>query len=702
MHFGIRAKLIAAFMAVASLTLISSGVSIYAFKEFRGALEEVVDMRVPVMSSAMTLKAKVDSALSSLSLITQKATKNPSMMWNIVRMELSQAKKSLKILENLKIDKGTLDLLNKQLNNLNLQISEIETRLADHDHIQSDMNTILQNAKSFADEIRDALNIDIDVERQLSDQVMLELKRADVDYSLKVPELTTHSTKLFVQTALLSSNETAYTLLETLSALNDENEIRAKSFEALEAIQNALSDMSIFSEPVAQYFQQIQGKYQSYFQNEGGMVALRLKELDTTSRIQDLSEQNQILSVALSKVITNLAQTAKQEVRHSSEQAHKTGEFMNSIIWLVVLISLCVAAALIYFFAIRHLNRRLSKLQKTMVALSEGNLAVEISDNSQDAIGRMTQTAEIFRQNALRVEALQKEKAEQEAHAQEERRQSLLELSNDFEDQVMHLLKGVMVAGEELSKEATKMQNLADKTKREANSVSTASDIAKKNVETVASATEELSASIRSIEQNMDISHQTFANAAQASEASSQQISGLENIGRQVAAVIGLIGDIADQTNLLALNATIEAQRAGAHGKGFAVVASEVKSLADQTAKATNSITTQITQMSDATDNSVQSIHKIVGLISEMNQLNESTVNAVREQSSATDEIANSVLNTAEGTEKVNNHIQDVLLSAKNTDQSAIRVGNASKNVVQQSRSLQSAVEEFLSNVRTG
>lgn len=176
----------------------------------------------------------------------------------------------------------------------------------------------------------------------------------------------------------------------------------------------------------------------------------------------------------------------------------------------------------------------------------------------------------------------------------------------------------------------------------------------------------------------------------------------MAEFGQQVAEVVGLIGEIAEQTNLLALNAIIEAARAGEHGKGFAVVASEVKSLADQTAKATETITIQITQMTTATDTSVEAIGKVVHLVSEMNTLNENTVFAVKEQSTAAVEIANSVLSASEGTQKVNNHIQDVLVSAGNTDQSALRVGQASENVVRQSQSLQNTVEDFLRNIRTG
>jgi methyl-accepting chemotaxis protein len=508
--------------------------------------------------------------------------------------------------------------------------------------------------------------------------------------------------KLFALNAISAAMDNTYSAIKEVKTKTDPRQIKTISALAGMTMDAANDDLTMFPDGLKAYFSEKSEELRSLLLSPKGLAKLRQNELEVARQIQTLLDNNKTLSDNLSARISDLTKDENQKVIKSSEQAHKIGQEMNDVIWMVVVISVLITCTIIYFFVIKHLNRRLGNLQTSMVALSKGELDISLSDPYDDAIGRITKTAEIFRQNALHIESLQKEKEEQEARARAERKQSLLELSNNFETQVMHLLERVMVAGEELSVESKKMKVLAEETKSEANNVSSASNDAKGNVQIVASATEELSASIRSIEENMDMSHQTFSRAVEVSTESNTQISGLVDIGDQVASIIGLISSIAEQTNLLALNATIEASRAGEHGKGFAVVASEVKSLADQTAKATESIRFQIEQMKSATETSVQSIGAIVQLISEVNELNDNTVYAVKEQSKATDEISNSVFSAAEGTEKVNNHIQDVLISAENTDQSAIRVGRASENVVDQSHALQKAVEEFLINVRNG
>ncbi|NVJ93600.1 MAG: hypothetical protein HWE34_18185 [Methylocystaceae bacterium] len=703
MHFGIRAKLITAFSIITIFTIATAVVSLYGFKEFRTSLNYVVDDRIPMMSTATEVKFKINEALSALLLAANKAnTATESQELSVVNNNVSWAQSYLSLLQKKEENKAVFDPIMDQLKTLKNQITEFDNLVRKSVNIRNRENKVLAKADSVIVEIRENISSNSDVERQITNQFLNKIETDALNVSSHASVLKQSNEKLFALNAISAAMENMYSAIKEVKTKTDPKQIKTVSALAGMTMDTANDDLTMFPDGLKTYFLQKGEELRALLLSPEGLAKLRQDELEVEAEIQTLLDNNKTLSDNLSSRISDLTKDENQKVIKSSEQAHKVGQEMNDVIWMVVVISVLITCAIIYFFVIKHLNRRLGNLQTSMVALSKGELDISLSDPYDDAIGRITKTAEIFRQNALHIESLQKEKEEQEARAQAERKQSLMELSNNFETQVMHLLERVMVAGEELSVESKKMKVLAEETKSEANSVSSASNDAKGNVQTVASATEELSASIRSIEENMDMSHQTFSRAVEASTESNSQISGLVDIGDQVASIIGLISSIAEQTNLLALNATIEASRAGEHGKGFAVVASEVKSLADQTAKATESIRFQIEQMKSATETSVQSIGAIVQLISEVNELNENTVYAVKEQSKATDEISNSVLSAAEGTEQVNNHIQDVLISAENTDQSAIRVGRASENVVDQSHALQKAVEEFLINVRNG
>jgi methyl-accepting chemotaxis protein len=219
-------------------------------------------------------------------------------------------------------------------------------------------------------------------------------------------------------------------------------------------------------------------------------------------------------------------------------------------------------------------------------------------------------------------------------------------------------------------------------------------------VETVASATEELTASIGEIGQQVAKSSTIAGDAADQAEKSNVQVEGLVAAAQKIGDVVGLIQDIAEQTNLLALNATIEAARAGDAGKGFAVVASEVKSLANQTAKATDEIRGQITTMQGATSDSVAAIRGIGKIIKEINEIATAIASAVEEQSSATQEISRNVQQASAGTQEVSANIDGVAQAAGETGRSTNEMLSASGELAQQATALTGEVERFLQRVR--
>ncbi|MCW8835149.1 MAG: methyl-accepting chemotaxis protein [Rhodospirillales bacterium] len=273
-------------------------------------------------------------------------------------------------------------------------------------------------------------------------------------------------------------------------------------------------------------------------------------------------------------------------------------------------------------------------------------------------------------------------------------------VTDDFERNMKSAMQTVASAATELQSTAQGMEDTAKQTSLQANAASTASQDASSNVQTVASAAEELSASISEIARQANQSTDIAGEAVAEVEGTNEKVQGLAEAANKIGEVVAIITDIAEQTNLLALNATIEAARAGDAGKGFAVVASEVKNLANQTAKATEEISSQIGGIQDATQEAVEAIRSIGEIITKMSEISTSISAAVEEQGAATQEIARNVEQAANGTNEVSSNIHDVTQGADQTGQSAQDVLTAAGELSRQSELLDSEMDKFLIEMR--
>ncbi len=284
--------------------------------------------------------------------------------------------------------------------------------------------------------------------------------------------------------------------------------------------------------------------------------------------------------------------------------------------------------------------------------------------------------------------------------AMDRRMQELARLAQGFGTSMDGVSRALAQAAAELGADAQSMARAADETSQQAVAVAAASEQASLNVQTVASAAEQLSASIaeisRQVVQSAEITHDAVAEA----DRTNVRIKGLAEAGQRIGDVLKLIGDIASQTNLLALNATIEAARAGEAGKGFAVVASEVKSLANQTAIATDEISAKIAEMQAATSQSVQAVENISQTIARIYDISTSIASAVEQQGAATQEIARNVQEASSGTMQVSSNIVGISAAAKTTGGSAAQVNAASVRIGGEVETLRSEVAQFLEGIQ--
>ncbi len=363
-------------------------------------------------------------------------------------------------------------------------------------------------------------------------------------------------------------------------------------------------------------------------------------------------------------------------------------------------LSVLVATALSWLLNV-SVTRVIVMLTRAMTRLAEGDTATEVpSRDRRDEIGTMAGAVQVFKDNMIEAERLRGEQEELKRRSEHEKKMALRTMADAFEASVRGIVNGVSSSAVELQSSAETMSGTAEETASQAATVAAASEQARTNVQTVAAATEELSSSISEISRQVTDSARVCGSAVAGAERARQSIQEMEETAQKISTVVTLINSIAGQTNLLALNATIEAARAGEAGKGFAVVASEVKSLANQTAKATEEISAQVKAVQRASAESVRVIEEISVTIGNIDEIATSIASAVEEQGVATQEIARNVQQAALGTNEVSTNIEGVSTAAAETGSAATQVLGAASELSQQSEALRGQVDQFLATVR--
>ncbi len=350
----------------------------------------------------------------------------------------------------------------------------------------------------------------------------------------------------------------------------------------------------------------------------------------------------------------------------------------------------------------RGISRPMTAMCKAMRELAGGNFDVVLPGlGRRDELGEMAGAVEEFKLQAIA-------KAERDAAAHDAqnkassaaRRTELIRFADDFEAAVGAIVSNVSASAVQLESAAGTLTRTAETTQNLSSQVAGASEEASSNMQSVATATEELSASVDEIGRRVRESNRIAEAAVRQAQQTDGRIGKLSRAAQEIGDVVKLITAIAEQTNLLALNATIEAARAGEAGRGFAVVATEVKSLASQTAKATDEISSHISGMQGATQESVAAIKEIGGTIGQISEIASSIASAVEQQSSATQEIARSVQNVAQGTHEAAANIMQVNRGATETGSASEEVLNSAKTLSSESARLREELDRFMANIR--
>jgi len=482
--------------------------------------------------------------------------------------------------------------------------------------------------------------------------------------------------------------------LASTFVINADQTVAASALARLKFVENSLRAISSKDEKVGQGLKEAAGLLDDYRQ------ALT-KLVDNAKEIDELVAEMADSAAAIVKGAGAMkADLLSDQQRLEAESDATIGETERLILTLAAG-GFLLGAALALVLG-RGISRPMSEMCKAMRELAGGNFDVVLPGlGRRDELGEMAGAVEEFKMQAI-------VKAERDAEAQDNqnkaaaaaRRAELIRFADQFEAAVGAIVSSVSASAVQLEQAAGTLTRTAETTQSLSSQVAGTSEEASSSMQSVATATEELSASVDEIGRRVRDSNKIAEAAVLQAQQTDGRIGKLSRAAQEIGDVVKLITAIAEQTNLLALNATIEAARAGDAGRGFAVVASEVKSLANQTAKATDEISTHIAGMQGATQESVAAIKEIGGTIGQISSIAAEIAGAVEQQSSATQEIARSVQSVAQGTQEAAANIMQVNRGATETGSASEEVLNSAKTLSTESARLREELDRFMANIR--
>jgi methyl-accepting chemotaxis protein len=476
--------------------------------------------------------------------------------------------------------------------------------------------------------------------------------------------------------------------------VNSDQAIATGAMARLKFVENALQAISSKDERIVQGLKEAAALLDEYRQALSKLIA-NAKEVDEA--VADMTDSaDEIVKLAGAMK----ADLSSDQQRLEQESDATVGETERLIIMLAAG-GFLLGAALALVLG-KGISRPMIAMCKAMRELAGGNFDVVLPGlGRRDELGEMAGAVEEFKMQAIA-------KAERDAAAQDvqnkaasaARRAELIRFADDFEAAVGAIVSNVSSSAVQLEQAAGTLTRTAETTQSLSSQVAGASEEASSNMQAVATATEELSTSVDEIGRRVRDSNRIAEAAVVQAQQTDGRIGKLSRAAQEIGDVVKLITAIAEQTNLLALNATIEAARAGDAGRGFAVVATEVKSLASQTAKATDEISSHIAGMQGATAESVAAIKEIGGTIGQISSIASSIASAVEQQSAATQEIARNVQNVAQGTHQAAANITQVNRGATETGSASEEVLNSAKTLSAESTRLRQELDRFMANIR--
>ena len=703
-QWGIRARLFLAFGAIASLTVAASLAAYVVLAGVGGTMRVVTRQDVPQAVLALEVAARAQ-ALAAQAPNLLAATDQDQRRQR--RDDLTNARQDLaKPLTALAAFAGGKDAaaaltertakLARQLDGLDALVGTRLTLEAKRDAAAAAAErahaAVAAVLKPAWEKIRSAIkmaSMTVGGDNQATTKTLLQLTAFDVPLSQALADLSSGSNQMLG--LLIRANQAPS--VAVLGGLQRDLTALAERFEErTDVAENLASTPGL--RPAIEALAALGTKPDNVF-------ALREAELAALADGRQALADARGVAAELGTQVDLRVKAGQAAIQASTDASEAQIGIGLWIMAALAAIGVVVSLLIGWLYIARNLVARVVALNAVMVRLSDGDLTAQVAPSRHhDEIARMAATVSVFRDSMIRTDRLTADRAAEQA-VTHQRAERLADLTRGFEGTVGGLVGLVASAAVQLQTTARSMTGTAGQTTQQAANVAAAAEEASMNVQTVSRAAEELATSIGEISRQVAQSAKVAGKAVQDAKRTDVVVRALAEGAQKIGEVVGLISTIAGQTNLLALNATIEAARAGDAGKGFAVVASEVKSLATQTAKATEDIGRQIAQIQASTAEAVASIQGIGATIGEVSEIAAAIAAAVEEQGTATREIARNVQQASAGTLAVTTNIAGVGQGANDTGAAATEVLDAAGALSRQAEELHGLVTGFIGAVKT-
>ena len=694
-QWGVRGSLFAAFAVIAGMAIVISAGAGIVLGHLGGRMIDLSGRDIPRLAASLQLSAQ-SASLASQGPALLASRSEDSLNERAKKIKETQAVTLEKLDEVIKLgaDKAVVAALGETVKNIDETIKSLvaaaRERLEAAAQHEKHYNALRNAQASFVAAANPAM---LDAQTQIN--AILGSANLSQDDAAEAARTVDQLGNVIASSNLMAS--------EMIAALS------ANSSDTLEAIENEFKATQARVKSNLDLLPKNSGtaalgdaalKLLALGEGKTGVFKLRQKELDANDYGQLILDETRKLNVGLGISVQQLVNGVQSETDASTSQARQEISLATTVMLSLGALTLIGSVLFVWLYVGGNILRRIGNLQRSMQLLSSGDLESEIYCSSQrDEIAAMANSLQVFRESMIEARALSADQ-DKDRIAKAERASRMEARIVEFEATVRAALDSLQKSANSMQTTAQSMSATADQSSALVSAVAAAAEETSVNVQTVSSGTEELSTSISEISRQVITSAQIARKAVDEAGQTDATMQGLaENAGR-ISVVVDLIQVIASQTNLLALNATIEAARAGEAGRGFAVVASEVKSLANQTAKATEEIRSQIASMQQATTSAVGAIRNIGQTIGEINEVTTAIAASVEEQGVATREIARNIQHAAGGTSEVSSNIVGVSTASAEAGSAASEVLSASGALRREADVLRSEIDAFLSNIR--